>query len=160
MGLILLVSTCYTTPWWKENANFEYLDVSNPGSYEDVVELLVPELQKRGLMWDDYLVPGGTFRENLQNTPGQPHLGKDHPGYQYKWPPKTEESEVKATPEVAVESKKKVASVVAAENEVKSPEPIVEIKKEAVPIAAFESEVKSPETVVESEVKPTPLVVA
>ncbi|CZR54827.1 uncharacterized protein PAC_04711 [Phialocephala subalpina] len=46
---------------------FNIAYVSNPGSYEDVVELLVPELQKRGLM------------------PGQPHLGKDHPGYQYKW---------------------------------------------------------------------------
>jgi hypothetical protein len=59
--------------------------VSNPGSYEDVVELLVPELQKRGLMWDDYRVPSGCFRENLQNTPGQPHLGSDHPGFQHKW---------------------------------------------------------------------------
>lgn len=60
-------------------------DCSNPTSYEDVVDLLVPELQKRGLMWDDYHVPGGTFRENLQNRPGRPHLGSDHPGYQFKW---------------------------------------------------------------------------
>jgi hypothetical protein len=41
-------------------------DESNPGSQEDVVELLVPEL------WSDYHVPGGTFRENLQKKSGQP----------------------------------------------------------------------------------------
>jgi hypothetical protein len=67
-----------------------------------VVELLVPELQKRGLMWDDYHVPGGCFRENLQNTPGQPHLGKDHPGYQYKWPKKPEESNGLASEEAKI----------------------------------------------------------
>lgn len=55
-------------------------DVSNPGSYEDVVELLVPELQKRGLMWQDYAVPGGTFRENISSKPGQSYLTDDHPG--------------------------------------------------------------------------------
>ncbi|KAH8670124.1 HK97 family phage prohead protease [Tricladium varicosporioides] len=73
--------------WWEECDidGFNIAYVSNPGSYEDVVELLVPELQKRGLMWDDYHVPGGTFRENLQNRPGNPYLGKDHPGYQFKW---------------------------------------------------------------------------
>ncbi len=36
------------------------VDASNPGSYEDVVDMLVPVLQKRGLMWDDYTVPAGT----------------------------------------------------------------------------------------------------
>lgn len=29
------------------------------------MDLLVPELQKRGLMWDDYAAPGGAFRENV-----------------------------------------------------------------------------------------------
>lgn len=66
--------------------------MSNPGSYEDVVEFLVSELQRRGLTWDDYHVPGGCFIENLQNTPGQPHLGEEHPRCQYRWPKKTEES--------------------------------------------------------------------
>jgi hypothetical protein len=62
-----------------------FLDVSNPMSYEDVVELLVPELQKRKLMWSDYTVPGGTYRENLHNTPGNPFLNSRHPGSGYKW---------------------------------------------------------------------------
>ncbi|KAH6664853.1 luciferase-like domain-containing protein [Halenospora varia] len=30
-----------------------------------VVELLVPELQRRGVYWEDYPVPGGTLRENM-----------------------------------------------------------------------------------------------
>jgi len=55
------------------------LDVSNPGSFEDIVEYLVPILQERGLMWKDYPVPGGTFRENLQNTPGESFLPPTHP---------------------------------------------------------------------------------
>lgn len=41
---------------------------------------MIPELQKRGIYWDDYAVPGGTARENLQSLPGQPYLPKEHPG--------------------------------------------------------------------------------
>jgi hypothetical protein len=52
--------------------------VSNPESYEDLVELLVPELQKRGLMWNDYAAPGGTYRENMLRTPGQKSATEGH----------------------------------------------------------------------------------
>ena len=61
------------------------VDISNPGSWEDVVELLVPELQKRGIYWNDYAVPGGTFRENMQGKPGQCLLPDDHPGAKFRW---------------------------------------------------------------------------
>jgi len=61
------------------------IDVSNPDSYETAVELLVPELQRRGLMWDNYAVSGGTFRENLYGIPGQTHLPDHHPGTKFKW---------------------------------------------------------------------------
>jgi alkanesulfonate monooxygenase SsuD/methylene tetrahydromethanopterin reductase-like flavin-dependent oxidoreductase (luciferase family) len=61
------------------------LAVVNPGSWEDIVELLVPELQKRGVYWNDYAVPGGTLRENLSGKPGQPHLAPDHPGSKFKY---------------------------------------------------------------------------
>jgi hypothetical protein len=60
-------------------------DFSNPESYEDVVELLVPVLQRRGLMWDDYTVPGGTYRENLLNTPGHPTVPEGHPACSFKY---------------------------------------------------------------------------
>lgn len=49
------------------------------------MELLVPELQKRGVYWNDYPVPGGTLRENLSGKPGQPHLAPDHPGSKFKY---------------------------------------------------------------------------
>jgi hypothetical protein len=52
---------------------------------KDAMELLVPELQRRALIWSDYHVPGGTFRENLHDNPGEPHLGRDHPRFRYKW---------------------------------------------------------------------------
>jgi hypothetical protein len=70
---------------WVNEADcdgFNVAYVSNPGSFEDVVELLVPELQRRGMMWLDYDVPGGTFRENLL---GQKFLRDDHYGSRFKY---------------------------------------------------------------------------
>ncbi|KAF2005828.1 coenzyme dependent N5,N10-methylene tetrahydromethanopterin reductase [Amniculicola lignicola CBS 123094] len=70
---------------WTEEADIDGCNigsVTNPGSWEDVVDLLVPELQRRGLMWDDYAVPGGTFRENLLGTKA---LRGDHYGSRFKW---------------------------------------------------------------------------
>jgi len=49
------------------------------------VELLVPELQKRGLYWNDYAVPGGTFRENVYLKAGQRLLPDDHHGAKLRW---------------------------------------------------------------------------
>jgi hypothetical protein len=63
----------------------ENLDVSNPGSYEDFVELLVPVLQERGIMWKDYAVPGGTFRENLRRKAGDNNLPPNHIGAQFRY---------------------------------------------------------------------------
>jgi len=59
--------------------------ISNPGSFEDVVELLIPELQRRGIYRTDYPVPGGTFRENMQQTPGESLLPFIHPAASYRW---------------------------------------------------------------------------
>jgi hypothetical protein len=61
------------------------IDVSNPGSYEDFVELLVPVLQERGIMWKDYAVPGGTFRENLRRKAGEKNLPPNHIGSQFRY---------------------------------------------------------------------------
>jgi hypothetical protein len=62
-----------------------FVAVSNPGSYEDVVDLLIPVLQDRGIMWKDYAAPGGTFRENLYRTPGQKILPSTHTGAQFRY---------------------------------------------------------------------------
>ena len=61
---------------------FNIASVVNPGSWEDVVDILRPELVKRGLIWEDYDCPGGTFRENLL---GQKTLRDDHYGSTFKW---------------------------------------------------------------------------
>ncbi|KAF2703727.1 xenobiotic compound monooxygenase, DszA family [Pleomassaria siparia CBS 279.74] len=70
---------------WIEEADIDGCNISsvtNPGSWEDVVHLLIPELQRRGLYWDDYKVPGGTFRENLL---GEKTLRDDHYGATFRW---------------------------------------------------------------------------
>lgn len=64
---------------------FNVAYITNPGGCQDVVELLVPELQRRGLFWDDYAVPQGTFRENLYASPGEKALRADHYGSRFKW---------------------------------------------------------------------------
>ena len=60
---------------------FNIGSITNPGSWEDVVDLLIPVLQERGLYWLDYDMPGGTFRENLF---GQKELREDHYGASFK----------------------------------------------------------------------------
>jgi hypothetical protein len=60
-------------------------DVEAPGTFTDVVELLVPELQRRGLYREEYPVPGGTLRENISANVGKPYLANDHYGSTFKW---------------------------------------------------------------------------
>jgi hypothetical protein len=50
-----------------------------------VNELLIPELQKRGIFWNDYHVPGGTYRENLYEIRGQNEPPSDHPAAAKIW---------------------------------------------------------------------------
>jgi alkanesulfonate monooxygenase SsuD/methylene tetrahydromethanopterin reductase-like flavin-dependent oxidoreductase (luciferase family) len=74
---------------WIDEAEvdgFNIAYVTSPGSFEDVVYLLRPELVKRGLMWDDYDVPGGTLRENLYGDQGQKYLRNDHYGHKFVYP--------------------------------------------------------------------------
>lgn len=51
----------------------------------DVIELLLPELRKRGLFHSEYAVDGGTYRENIYETRGQKVPRKDHAAYRYQW---------------------------------------------------------------------------
>ncbi len=72
---------------WIEAADldgFNLLPVVQPGSWKDIVDLLVPELQRRGIYWNDYEVPGGTLRENF-NGKGQSKVRKDHVGSTFKY---------------------------------------------------------------------------
>ena len=77
-----------TATQWIDEADvdgFNMAYISNPGSFEDIVELLIPELRQRGLVFEDYAVPGGTFRENLLRQPGQKTLRSDHYGSTFKF---------------------------------------------------------------------------
>ena len=56
-----------------------------PQTFTDVIELLIPELQRRGIFWNDFTVPGGTYRENLYETPGQHEPFPDHPAAKMIW---------------------------------------------------------------------------
>ncbi|USW48864.1 Putative Luciferase-like domain-containing protein [Septoria linicola] len=58
-----------------------------PQTFEDVIDLLIPELRKRGLFWQEYCVPQGTYRENLFETPGQHEPFSDHPAAKMIWRP-------------------------------------------------------------------------
>lgn len=58
-----------------------------PQTFEDCVELLIPELRRRGLFWEDYFAPGATYRENLYETHGQSDPPDDHPAGKMIWRP-------------------------------------------------------------------------
>jgi alkanesulfonate monooxygenase len=56
-----------------------------PQSFKDIIELLLPELQARGLFWEDYAIPSGTYRENFYQQPGQKGPLNEHVAAKYRW---------------------------------------------------------------------------
>jgi len=56
-----------------------------PQTFTDVIELLIPELQRRGIFWQDFHAPGGTYRENLYEMKGQHEPLPDHPAAAMIW---------------------------------------------------------------------------
>ncbi|KAJ5379780.1 uncharacterized protein N7496_002208 [Penicillium cataractarum] len=73
---------------WVQEADVDGFNLAyaiKPGSFKDIIELLIPELRRRGLFWDDYAVPKGTYRENLYSAPGQTGPKADHPAFKYRW---------------------------------------------------------------------------
>ncbi|OOF94063.1 hypothetical protein ASPCADRAFT_516424 [Aspergillus carbonarius ITEM 5010] len=63
--------------------NLSYASV--PETFDDIIEFLVPELQRRGIFHTEYAVPGGTMRENMTGERGQTRLDESHPGAKYVW---------------------------------------------------------------------------
>ena len=61
---------------------FNLTHITNPGSFEDMIEFLLPELRRRGLFHGTAGRDGGSARELFF---GQAHVLNDHPAYQYKW---------------------------------------------------------------------------
>ncbi len=61
---------------------FNLSHVTNPGSFEDMAEFLIPELRKRGVFRAGVEKEGLTAREQFL---GSPSLLSDHPGSKYRW---------------------------------------------------------------------------
>ncbi|KAL2130797.1 hypothetical protein VTI74DRAFT_5940 [Chaetomium olivicolor] len=73
---------------WVEEADvdgFNFAYALFPQSFKDIIELLLPELRKRGLFWDDYAVPGGTYRENFYGKADQRYPLDEHVASTYQW---------------------------------------------------------------------------
>lgn len=69
---------------WVETAGLDGVNLFHavsPETYEQFVELVVPELQKRGRVWDDYA--GSTLREYYYGE-GRSRVGDDHPAAAYR----------------------------------------------------------------------------
>jgi len=65
-----------------------------PGTFKDVIDLLIPELRRRGLFHEDYAVPKGTYRENVYRKKGQSGPPADHPASKYRWDAGVEEHKI------------------------------------------------------------------
>ncbi|KAI2915029.1 hypothetical protein CBS63078_3495 [Aspergillus niger] len=73
---------------WVNEADVDGFNLAyaiKPGSFKDIIDLLIPELRKKGLFWDDYTVKKGTYRENLYSKEGQSGPPADHPAAKYRW---------------------------------------------------------------------------
>lgn len=73
---------------WIDVADVDGFNLSYatlPGTFDDIIELLIPELRRRGVVWNDYAVPGGTLRENYYGQKGQNRLPANHIGAKFKW---------------------------------------------------------------------------
>ncbi len=69
---------------WMDEADIDGFNLAyatTPGTFEEFVELVVPELQRRGRYWDDY--EGSTARERLYGA-GQARVRDDHPAAEYR----------------------------------------------------------------------------
>ncbi|KAH7126082.1 luciferase-like domain-containing protein [Dactylonectria macrodidyma] len=61
---------------------FNLAHVTNPGSFKDIIEHVLPELRSRGIFRSKVEKEGATAREVFI---GSKRLPEDHPGSKYKW---------------------------------------------------------------------------
>ena len=64
---------------------FNFTSILHFENFEDIVDLLIPELQKRGLAQKEYAVEGGSFREQFYGTKGHKFVPEDHYAYGLRW---------------------------------------------------------------------------
>lgn len=63
--------------------NFTY--VVWPETFENLVDLVIPKLQAKGLAQTEYTTESGTYRENLYFQKGQSFVPETHPAYNLRW---------------------------------------------------------------------------
>ncbi|MCW2134558.1 LLM class flavin-dependent oxidoreductase [Arthrobacter sp. VKM Ac-2550] len=88
---------------WVDVAGLDGINLAyaiTPGSFEQFVDLVVPELRKRGRVWEDY--EGSTLREYLDG-PGNARVAHNHPAAAYRGAyagsPSAADSAATSTPE-------------------------------------------------------------
>lgn len=64
---------------------FNFTNLVFPETFENIVNLLIPELQERGLAQKEYAVEGGTYREQVYRKKDQTFVPKDHYAYPLRW---------------------------------------------------------------------------
>ncbi|KAN0111073.1 hypothetical protein V8E51_007460 [Hyaloscypha variabilis] len=72
---------------WVEIAHldgFNLAQLVNPGSFEDIIEFVLPEVQRRGLFRTRVEKEGATARETYIGVENG-WLLPDHPGRQFRW---------------------------------------------------------------------------
>ncbi|KAI5966910.1 uncharacterized protein KGF55_000319 [Candida pseudojiufengensis] len=77
---------------------FNFCYAVMPDSFKEIVELIIPELQKRGLVWEDYpKTENLTFRENIfglgDGSYDPTYLKPNHPAYDLRWTKDTSKEE-------------------------------------------------------------------
>ncbi|KAI9742800.1 MAG: hypothetical protein M1818_003529 [Claussenomyces sp. TS43310] len=80
---------------WVEVADldgFNLAHITNPGSFEDIIEFVIPELQRRGLFRTHVEKEGVTAREAYSGDPSG-WLAKDHVGRKFRWSAVEQENE-------------------------------------------------------------------
>jgi hypothetical protein len=63
---------------------FNLYNLTNPGSFEDIIEFVIPELQSRGIFRSEVTKEGATARETYLGE-GEVWLLDDHPGRKHRW---------------------------------------------------------------------------
>jgi alkanesulfonate monooxygenase SsuD/methylene tetrahydromethanopterin reductase-like flavin-dependent oxidoreductase (luciferase family) len=70
---------------WVDEAHLDGFNISyatTPGTFEDLIKYLWPELRARGVLQEDYA--GTTMRENYSQDGKGPRVRSDHPALKYR----------------------------------------------------------------------------
>ncbi|KAL6362206.1 hypothetical protein LRP88_04283 [Fusarium phalaenopsidis] len=73
---------------WVREADvdgFNFAYALMPRTFEKIIDFLLPVLRNRGLFWEGYEVPGGTYRENIWARKGAARPPYDHSAAKYHW---------------------------------------------------------------------------